>query len=268
MVQLTRSSNHPRRKRVTENTRQVVHKSPNHNSLISQSPRRRFCNDGVADRSDGNHLAESANHQEDADGQLCALVALCEAKTANDHHTSKHERQPAHVDGCASEVREEKPADDAADDVACGKGDVDIEGLQLRKPSRFEKNDRVPEDGIAAEGLSRPDDAILVDWLALGAVGHSNERMYNFRSPQVRPLEAFQETCIFRLRLLQLGGMLDVRQRRLDLSLFVRCVLSQASQALSRQVDLAPSDGIPRRLRSQVRSDKQGDRPDPLQNKR
>jgi hypothetical protein len=67
-------------------------------------------------------------------------------------------------------VREEKPADDAADDVACRKGDVDIEGLQFAKPSGFEKDDRVTEDGIAAEGLSRPDDAILVDWLATKAI--------------------------------------------------------------------------------------------------
>lgn len=166
MVQLTRGSNHARRKRITENTRQVVHESPDHNCLISQSPRRCFGNDGVADGSDGNHVDKSANDQEDADGQLCAFAAFCEAKTTNDHHTDKHERQAAHVNGCAAEVREEKPADDAADDIACGKGDVDIEGLQFGKPSGFEKDDRVTEDGIAAEGLSRPDDTILVDGLA------------------------------------------------------------------------------------------------------
>jgi hypothetical protein len=38
-------------------------------------------------------------------------------------------------------VREEKPADDAADDVACRKGDVDIEGLQFAKSSSFEEDD-------------------------------------------------------------------------------------------------------------------------------
>jgi hypothetical protein len=92
-------------------------------------------------------------------------------------------------------VREEKPADDSTDDVACRKGDVDIECLQFRKSSSFEKDDRVAEDGIAAEGLSRPDDTILVDWLTNNAIFvaklGSNRVTYNFRSPQVRPLEAF-----------------------------------------------------------------------------
>jgi hypothetical protein len=58
-------------------------------------------------------------------------------------------------------VREQKPANDAADNVACGKGNVDVKRLEFRKARRFEKDDRVAEDGIAAEDLGGPNDAVL-----------------------------------------------------------------------------------------------------------
>lgn len=55
----------------------------------------------------------------------------------------------------------QKPANYAADNVACGQGDVDIERLDFRKPCRSEKDDRVAKDGIAAKNLGGPDHTVL-----------------------------------------------------------------------------------------------------------
>jgi hypothetical protein len=46
-------------------------------------------------------------------------------------------------------VGEEQPADDAADDVAGGEGDIDVEGLEFGEAGGFEEDDGVAEDGIA-----------------------------------------------------------------------------------------------------------------------
>lgn len=56
---------------------------------------------------------------------------------------------------------EQKPANYAADNVACGKGDVDVERLEFRKPCRSEKDNRVAKEGIAAKDLGGPDYAVL-----------------------------------------------------------------------------------------------------------
>lgn len=56
---------------------------------------------------------------------------------------------------------EQKPANYATDNIACGKGDVDVERLDFRKPRRPEKNDRVAKNGIAAENLGGPNYAVL-----------------------------------------------------------------------------------------------------------
>ena len=58
-------------------------------------------------------------------------------------------------------MREQKPANDAADNVACRKGNIDVERLEFRKSRCFEKDNRVAKDGVAAEYLGGPDDAVL-----------------------------------------------------------------------------------------------------------
>lgn len=58
-------------------------------------------------------------------------------------------------------MREQKPANYATDNVTCGKGDVDVERLDFRKPRSSEKDDRVAKDGIAAKYLGGPDYAVL-----------------------------------------------------------------------------------------------------------
>lgn len=55
----------------------------------------------------------------------------------------------------------QNPANYAADNVACGKGDIDVERLEFGKPRRPEKDDRVAKDGIAAEDLGGPYYAVL-----------------------------------------------------------------------------------------------------------
>ncbi len=59
-------------------------------------------------------------------------------------------------------MREEQPADDTTDDITCGESDVDIESLESGKAGGFKKHDGVAKNGIAAEDLSCPDDAVLI----------------------------------------------------------------------------------------------------------
>lgn len=56
---------------------------------------------------------------------------------------------------------EQKPANYATDNVACGKGNVDVERLDFRKSRRSEKDDRVAKEGIAAKDLGGPYYAVL-----------------------------------------------------------------------------------------------------------
>lgn len=58
-------------------------------------------------------------------------------------------------------MREEEPADDPTDDVARGERDVEVEGLDLGEAGGLEEDDRVAENGVAAEDLGGPDDAVL-----------------------------------------------------------------------------------------------------------
>ena len=56
---------------------------------------------------------------------------------------------------------EEEPADDAADNVAGGQRNVDIECLDFGEPCRLKEDHRVAQDGVAAEDLSGPNDTVL-----------------------------------------------------------------------------------------------------------
>jgi len=94
------------------------------------------------------------------------------------HEAKEHEGQTAHVDSRPANMREEKPADDATDDVASGEGDVDIKGLKLRKARRFEEDDRVAKDGVAAKNLGGPNDTVL-------------DNRESARRPDTRPLRVY-----------------------------------------------------------------------------
>lgn len=58
-------------------------------------------------------------------------------------------------------MREQKPANDATDNVASGKRDVDIECLELGKACCFKKDNRIAENSISAKDLGSPDHAVL-----------------------------------------------------------------------------------------------------------
>ena len=58
-------------------------------------------------------------------------------------------------------MREKEPANNTTDDVASRKRDIDVKSLELGKARSFEKDNRVAEDGVPAEDLGGPDNAIL-----------------------------------------------------------------------------------------------------------
>lgn len=158
---LTNRRQHPRRDRVVEDARQVVAEPSNADGLVPQPPRGRLGDDGITRGTHGDHVAQRANYQQDPDGQL-RVLPRDEVEPADDQQADEHEGQADHVDGGTAVVREEEPADDAADDVAGGEGDVDVEGLDLAEAGGLEEDDRVAEDSVAAENLGGPDDTVLL----------------------------------------------------------------------------------------------------------
>jgi hypothetical protein len=58
-------------------------------------------------------------------------------------------------------MREKKAANNTTNNVACGKGNIDVECLEFGKASCFEKDDRISKDCISAKDLCRPDYAVL-----------------------------------------------------------------------------------------------------------
>lgn len=60
-------------------------------------------------------------------------------------------------------MREEKPTDDTANDVARGERDVHVKGLELGKPSGLKENNGVSQNSVTAEDLRSPDHTVLRD---------------------------------------------------------------------------------------------------------
>ena len=157
---LTGRGYHARRNRVAENSSEVVHKPPDDYSLVPQSSRRCLCHNGITSRSYRDHIAQRRNDQQDSNSHLTVLP-VGPAETAYRYEAEEHERHATHVDGCSTEVREQKPANNAADNVTCRKGNVYVKRLEFSKSCGFKKHNRVAENGIATKDLGGPDDAIL-----------------------------------------------------------------------------------------------------------
>ena len=68
---------------------------------------------------------------------------MCEAKTSNSYKAEEHEGHATHVDSCPAEIWEKKPTKDDPKDPACGKRNINVERLELRKPRCFEKDDGI-----------------------------------------------------------------------------------------------------------------------------
>jgi hypothetical protein len=157
---LTEGGNHAGRNNIGENSSEIVHRSPDDNRLVPQSPRRCLRHNRITSGSHRDHIAQRRNDEQDRNSKLRAR-SVGPTETSYRDEAEEHERQATHIDGRSADMREKKPADDTADNVACRKGDVDVKRLDLRKPCRFEKDNRVAEEGVAAEDLGGPDDAVL-----------------------------------------------------------------------------------------------------------
>ena len=83
------------------------------------------------------------------------------AETTNRNQAEEHEGEPAHVDCGSAKMWKQEPANYATNDIASGQRYIDIEGLEFGEASSFEKDHRVTQDGVTAEDLSSPDDAVL-----------------------------------------------------------------------------------------------------------
>lgn len=59
-----------RSNRVLENSGKVVDKSADGNSLVTQSSRRCLGDDGITDRTDGDHVDEGRDDKQNTDGEL------------------------------------------------------------------------------------------------------------------------------------------------------------------------------------------------------
>ncbi len=89
-LRLTKRRKHARRNGVTEDTSKIIHKPADDNSLISQSPRRRFCYNRITSRSNGDHITECRDDKQDSNCQL-DTVARGKTKTANGNEAEEHE---------------------------------------------------------------------------------------------------------------------------------------------------------------------------------
>jgi hypothetical protein len=101
-----------------EDSSEVVDKSADGNSLVTQASGRGLSDDRITDWADGNHVDESRYDKQNANGEL-RLSPSRPSETTNRNKTEEHEGETRHVDGGSAEVREEQPTDDTADDVAC-----------------------------------------------------------------------------------------------------------------------------------------------------
>jgi len=89
--------NHAGRDGIAKNSSEVVHKPPNHDCLVPQSPRWGLCYNGIANRSYSDHIGQGRNYQQDSNSQLNVLP-VGKAETAYCHEAKEHKRHACHVD--------------------------------------------------------------------------------------------------------------------------------------------------------------------------
>lgn len=106
-----------RSNRVLEDTGEVVDESTNGNSLVTQAAGRSLSDDRIADGSDGNHVDEGRNDEQNTNSEL-RFSAARPTKATNGNKTEEHQGKARHVNGSTTVVREEEPTDDTANDVA------------------------------------------------------------------------------------------------------------------------------------------------------
>lgn len=102
-----------------DKTGEVVHESPNDNSLVTETSRRGLGNDGITNRANGDHVDQVGDHQDDTNSHLGSFT-LGEAKPSDNKVRKEEECQTAHVESRSAKVREKEPGDDATDYIASG----------------------------------------------------------------------------------------------------------------------------------------------------
>lgn len=115
---LTSRRDHAGGQRVRENTSQVVDEAADHNSLVPETAGRCLGDNGVARRTDCDHVDQGGKDKQYTNAHL-SLFRVDAAEATNDKEEDEHDTQANHIDGCTTEVREQSPADEATNNVAC-----------------------------------------------------------------------------------------------------------------------------------------------------
>lgn len=103
--------------RVLEYSGKVIDKSANGNSLVAEATGRSLSDDRIADRSDGNHVDQGGNDEQNTNSELGFSTAH-PTKATNGNKTEEHKGKARHVNGGTTIVREEEPTYDTANDIA------------------------------------------------------------------------------------------------------------------------------------------------------
>jgi len=91
---------------------------------------------------------------------------------------------------------------------------------------------------------------------------------YDLGATQIGALETLENAGIRCLCLLQRGRVSDISQGGLDLLFPIGAVETKTGQALPSQFNVVSPNGVPRGFWSEIGSDEEGNRPDPLEDER
>lgn len=83
-------------------------------------------------------------------------------ESTDDKKDKEHDCVASNVDRCTAEARKQQPAKHDTHDVACRKGDVDVERLHFGEPCILEEDNTVAKDSVTTQDLCGPDDTVLV----------------------------------------------------------------------------------------------------------
>jgi hypothetical protein len=103
---------HSRSDRITEDTREVVDESSEHDRLGSKTTGTGLGDDGIADGSDGRHVDQGLDDEERSDGPGSAL-RVCKAQSTDGQEANKHTGKTSHIKSGSSEFDHQEPTDDA-----------------------------------------------------------------------------------------------------------------------------------------------------------
>ncbi len=125
---------------------------------------------------------------------------------------------------------------------------VQIKGGGLGESRTLKKHDSKPQNGITAQDLRGPDDAV------------------DLGTPEIGAAEALEIARPGRFRLFELAGVNNVGQLIVDACLGDAVALPQSDKGLARLVELAAANRVPGGLWRKIAAYQKGNRPYPLKN--